>query len=328
MDSLSDADGTVVVEIGESSRLLVVSGTWPLELPPGSVARRTGHFTADRVRAHVVGDLVVRGTDPAGSMGGGFLFLNGLLLEGALVVEAGELGELRLAHTTLVPEGGGLRIAAGRNARMTVAVDRSILPTIDISGPVARLAVADSLIGEEGSPAFGIDAQETPTELLRTSVFGPVRVQSVSASDCIFAAGIDAARRQTGCLRFSYVLPGSAAPRRYRCQPDLEARTRIAAARSAAAEAGLPPPTEAAEAAIRAEVEARIRPLFVSRRYGDPGFGQLELRCADEIRTGAESRAEMGAFEMLKEPERKANLRDALDEYLRFGLEAGVVFVN
>ena len=68
---------------------------------------------------------------------------------------------------------------------------------------------------------------------------------------------------------------------------------------------------------------ALIRPLFVSRDYGDPGYGQLERRCAVQIRTGAESGAEMGAFEFLKQPQREANLRDALDEYLRFGLEAG-----
>jgi hypothetical protein len=84
----------------------------------------------------------------------------------------------------------------------------------------------------------------------------------------------------------------------------------------------------AEEAAIRAEVEALIRPLFVSRELGDPGYGQLELRCAVQIRTGAESGAEMGAFEFLKQPQREANLRDALDEYLRFGLEAGLFYVT
>ena len=86
--------------------------------------------------------------------------------------------------------------------------------------------------------------------------------------------------------------------------------------------------TPAEEAAIRAEVAALIRPLFVSRRYGDPGFGQLEQRCAGQIRTGADSGAEMGAFEFLKQPQREANLRDALAEYLRFGLEAGLFFVT
>ncbi|MDB5732484.1 MAG: hypothetical protein JWQ03_2379, partial [Variovorax sp.] len=78
----------------------------------------------------------------------------------------------------------------------------------------------------------------------------------------------------------------------------------------------------------RAEVAALIRPLFVSRRYGDPGYGQLEQRCAPQIGAGAESGAEMGAFEFLKQPQRLANLREALDEYLRFGLEAGLFFVT
>ena len=79
---------------------------------------------------------------------------------------------------------------------------------------------------------------------------------------------------------------------------------------------------------MRAAVQALIHPLFVSRRYGDPAFGQLERRCAPQIRTGAESGAEMGAFEFLKQPQREANLRDALAEYLRFGLEDGLVQVN
>jgi hypothetical protein len=105
----------------------------------------------------------------------------------------------------------------------------------------------------------------------------------------------------------------------------LEIATRIEALRQAALPA-LPPAS--AEHAIRIEVAALIRPLFESRRYGDPGFGQLELRCAAQIRSGAESGAEMGAFEFLKQPQREANLRDALDEYLRFGLEAGLFFVT
>jgi hypothetical protein len=84
----------------------------------------------------------------------------------------------------------------------------------------------------------------------------------------------------------------------------------------------------AEEDAIRAEVAALIRPLFVSRVYGDPTYGQLEQRCALQIRAGAESGAEMGAFEFLKQPQREANLRDALDEYLRFGLEAGLFVVT
>ena len=36
----------------------------------------------------------------------------------------------------------------------------------------------------------------------------------------------------------------------------------------------------------------------------------------------------MGAFCMLQQPQRLANLQIALDEYLRFGLEAGIFFVT
>jgi hypothetical protein len=36
----------------------------------------------------------------------------------------------------------------------------------------------------------------------------------------------------------------------------------------------------------------------------------------------------MGAFEFLKQPQREANLLNALDEYLRFGLEASLFYVT
>jgi hypothetical protein len=71
-----------------------------------------------------------------------------------------------------------------------------------------------------------------------------------------------------------------------------------------------------------------VRPLFVSRRYGDPALAQLEQRCAVQIRAGAASGAEMGAYEHLQQPQREANLRDALAEYLRLGLAASVHFAN
>ncbi len=344
MDSLSgfdDGSGAagspaepLQIEVGERSWLLLVAGRWPLEpvpgAPPGSVARVPGHFEARQVRAHHVGDLVVRGTAAAGVPNPGACFFNGLLLEGQLVVAPGHLGRLEFAHGTLLPGHGGLVVQPGGNERLSLALDHAICATLTAPGPLAALAVADSIVGGDpgASPELSLDAPETEVELLRSSFLGGVMVQSVGASDCIFDGPLRAERRQTGCVRFSHVPPGSAAPRRYRCQPELEAATRIAALRDAARQQGRPPPTTAQEAAARAEAEALIRPLFVSRRHGDPGYGQLELRCAAQIRTGAESGAEMGAFEFLKQPQREANLRDALDEYLRFGLEAGLFFVT
>jgi hypothetical protein len=338
MDSLSDTisgggstppAAQLEIELGERSRLLIVAGTWPREPIPGGVGRVPGHFDAQRVRAHFVGDIVLRGTAADASLNPGACFINGLLLEGHLVVAPGNLGGLTLAHSSVIPGHGEVFVQSGGNNRLELTVDHTICAAISVPGPIAGMTVSDSIVGNDsGSPDLSVDAPETSVELLRSSFFGGVAVQSVRASDCIFDGVLRAERRQSGCIRFSYLPPGSAAPRRYRCQPQLEAATRIGALRDAALEASLPLPTEAQEAAVRAEVAALIRPLFVSRRYGDPGYGQLELRCAMQIRTGAESGAEMGAFEFLQQPQREANLRDTLAEYLRFGLEAGLFYVT
>jgi hypothetical protein len=336
MDSISDDDltggsGRLEIQVAERSRLLIVAGEWPLQpipgAPPGSVQRVPGNFDARHIRSHFIGDISVRGTAAADSEDAGACFMNGLLLEGRLVVAPGNLAQLDLAHCAVVPGRGALEVAAAAaNERLSIALDRCICAAISIADPIRSLQIEDSIVGDdEGSPDFSIHAPETPLELLRSSFFGGIRALALSASDCIFAGPVEATRRQIGCVRFSYVPLGSRVPRRYRCQPELEITTRIDELRRAGT---LGIPTPAQQAVIRAEVDALIRPLFVSRRYGAPGFGQLELHCAQQIRTGAESGAEMGAFEFLKQPQREANLRDALAEYLRFGLEARLVFVN
>ncbi len=335
MDSLSDDDsssaaGPVEIEIGNRSQLLIVAGEWPLEpipgAPPGSVRRVPGHFDAQQVRAHVLGDLSVRGNAAASSTDAGACFLNGLIIEGSLAVAPGNLGQLGLAHCTVVPGRGSIDVVTGGNERLRVSVDRSICAAIRVSDAIRAVEINDSLVGSDaGSPEFSVDAPSTGLILTGSTFFGAVTGLSLWASDCVFAGFVQAMRRQVGCVRFSYVAPASRVPRRYRCQPDLEIATRIEALRRS-----LPPgtPTATQEAAIRTAVDALVRPLFESRRYGDPAFGQLELRCAVQIRTGAESGAEMGAFEFLKQPQREANLRDALAEYLRFGLEARLVYVT
>jgi hypothetical protein len=62
--------------------------------------------------------------------------------------------------------------------------------------------------------------------------------------------------------------------------------------------------------------------------YGDPGYAQLHSRIDASIFEGADNGAEMGAFNHLLQPQRLKDLKHALDEYLRFGLEAGVFMVT
>lgn len=97
-------------------------------------------------------------------------------------------------------------------------------------------------------------------------------------------------------MRFCYVPPGSITPPRYRCIPD--------------------------------EAHPDALPHFTSLRYGDPGYAQLRPATDRSIRVGASDEGEMGVLHALFQPQRETNLRIRLDEYLRFGLHAGVFYAT
>ena len=259
---------------------------------------------------------------------GGRLILDGLLVTGhQLEVTNGDLGLLALTHCTLVPGLGltphGTPVAAGEpslvvnggNERLKVVVTRSICGGLRLPA-TGTLTITDSLIDGTGEAAIAAG-----TLVVREStVFGSVTATLVEhASNSIFAGRVKAERRQVGCIRFCYLPSGSTGPRRYRCQPDasigkaLEAQTSLPAAR---------------RTALRAEVRRGMRPSFMSAAYGHPGYGQLDARCPVEITTGADDQAEMGVFHHLKQQQRESNFRASLAEYLRVGLEAGIVNVT
>ena len=69
-------------------------------------------------------------------------------------------------------------------------------------------------------------------------------------------------------------------------------------------------------------------PHFTSLRYGDPGYAQLRRATDASIREGADDGGEIGVMHPLHQPQRETNLRIRLDEYLRFGLHAGIFYVT
>ena len=335
MDSVTERDTAgspstpIEIRIQEGYRLLIVGGNWPVEYDYSSqlpVKKRVkGQFDPDDVRPHLVCNLVVRGlvASPA-SPNPGACFLNGLLVEGNITVPPGNLGLLHIAHSTIVPESGGISVVG--NDRLRLKLVRSISGPLHIgeSTPIHGVEISESIVDAgSGSPGIAVHARTTEAQIDRSTLFGTVDLQSISASESIFTDQVHAVRRQTGCMRFCYVTPDSFVPRRYRCQPDFAITTKIVEARKQAAEQGK---TFSAldEHVIGTETSARLKPLFESKRYGDPEYAQLERRCAVEIRTGGENGGEMGAFSFLEQPEREANLRGTLAEYVRFGMEAGV----
>jgi len=272
--------------------------------------------------------LVLDGNLTIGGDDAGAVVLDGLLVTGGTVeVEAPAtdetgLGALELRHTTLVP---GIALNSDstptsadpslvvRSPVATVTIDHSIVGGVRADRD-ARVVVTDGIVDSTGETeiAFaapgGADVFGGMLTLEQATVIGRIKAEALRlVSNSILLAelpaGADPAdwpgpvvarRRQEGCVRFSYVPPGSRTPRRYHCQPERESDS------------------------------ARLDPILTSARYGDPGYCQLADATPSLIDEGADDESELGAFHQLFLPRREAHLRTRLDEHLRFGLEAGV----
>ncbi|GAB4070845.1 hypothetical protein GCM10028812_41140 [Ancylobacter sonchi] len=280
------------------------------------------------------------------------LVLDGLLVAGGGLVLAADavtgLRRLVIRDTTLVP---GRTLAADGTpagdepslvadiAGTDIVLERCIVGGLRVSA-LSQLSVADSLVDATspaglayaGTGAGGTASPGGALTLVATTVIGGIYAEAfalVSNAIVVAEPGPDtspvpvrAERLQQGCVRFSYVPPNSATPRRYRCQPDQEVAAALERrARETGAEL-----SEAQSASVRAGIQAWLKPSFTSLRYGRPGYGQLATRCPVLIGTGADDEAEMGAFHSLFQAQRETNLRVRVSEYLRFGLEAGLFY--
>ena len=255
-----------------------------------------------------------------GGGGDAELTINGLIITGGKLKLKSGLKRLRLRHCTLVPglslsrEGLPVFLRAASLIQTdfenitSIEIDNCIVGPLQLLSEGSTLNIRDSIIDstattlEHAWPAimapFGGGKYGPPTTLERTTIIGTVFVKElVMASNVIFTNKVEPYIRQSGCVRYSYLPEESSRILRcYRCQPTPDA--------------------------------TQVYPGFTSLRYGNPGYCQLSRDCAAEIRQGADDKAEMGVFHDLYQPQRETNLRVRLDEYLRFGLEAGIFYIN
>jgi hypothetical protein len=164
-------------------------------------------------------------------------------------------------------------------------------------GPRSVAANGDAAVGDGLAVGGALRLDEC-------TVIGRVHAYSLDVSNSLLVAvrptadawpaPVWALRRQIGCVRFSWVPVGSMTPTRYRCQPQ----------------------------------SPSIRPRFTSLRFGDPGYAQLRPGTPGEVRRGADDESEMGVTHYLYTPQRETNLRIRVEEYLRFGLEAGPIYAS
>jgi hypothetical protein len=244
---------------------------------------------------------------------------------GAALVVDGRFGRVVLRHCTLVP---GLDLTADgdptspgapslviRSEDVRVEIERSILGAIRVVRG-STVAISDSIVDANGPDEVAYAALDGagpggPLTVSSSTIVGRVHADSIPlATNSIFLADPDPAaaaqwqapvraeRRQEGCVRFSWLDPAARVPRRFSCRP------------------------------AAGDDAASMRPQFASLRYGTEAYGQLSLRTPAEIREGADDESELGAFHGVYQPQRERNLRLRLDEYLRFGLEAGIFYAS
>lgn len=270
------------------------------------------------------------------------VLLDGLLIGGRSVEIEGKLGEVKLRHCTLVPgwslgrhcepESENEPSLELNHTTARLVIEHSIVGTIQVNqDEVATdplvIRITDSVLDATSPELEALGAPDCPAAhsvltILRTTVIGYIATHAIAlAENCIFHGRVKVARRQIGCMRFCYVPPRSRTPRRYNCQPDLVSQ--VVDERRARGEIGA---SEVEE--VKERERHRVRPRFNSERYGSPDYCQLADACAEEIKRGADDESEMGVFHDLFQPQRAANLRGRLDEYLPAGVDAGVIYVS
>jgi len=188
-------------------------------------------------------------------------------------------------------------------------VDASSRTGVAITGregasPRTAAAAADWEVGDGTAVAGHLD-------ITASTVVGTIRCTLLDASNSLLLAAVNgsdprphpvhAERRQQGCVRYSFLPEGSRTGRRFQCAPRPD--DPIALQRAS-------------------------RPRFSSMRFGDHDYLRLHEGTPSRIRLGSDDESEMGATHRLYAPQREANLRIRLDEYLRFGLAADRIFAT
>ncbi len=319
----STTSGNQIIEITDS-------GNYVEKIPELVATGRSLELrAADGSRPVVtLGQPLLIGGDANGSV-----TLNGLLLTGAAMEADGvmpakapievldQLAHVRLRHCTVLPgliiqASGELDTSVQRLPALTlnspnceVEIENCILGPI-LAGPDARVTLKNCIVdaGSASQLALGSTGKEPggTWRIEKCTIIGNVDVRVIElASNSIFlGTSVTAAHRQEGCVRFSWLEKSARVPRRHKCLPrdEIEPLTNIDL--------------------------NDIRPLFSALQYGKSSYCQLHLLCPEPILRGADDDSEQGVYHDLFQMQRQAQLQARLQEYLRFGLEAGVFYVT
>lgn len=230
------------------------------------------------------------------------LWIGGEGAEPRELILQGDYECIVISHSTLDP-GGDTDVTGNTIFPIHLIIEATVETMIidaSITGPiytrneglVEKLIVRDSIIQSVDStlPAINLNAGEV--EIDRTTIFGGMEIHRLQASDTVVTGSVTVHDTQNGCFRFS------AAP----------------------AESRLPKPYESFL------FVKDTNHWFTSRRFGNPGYGQLSETAPLDLHRGAENGSEMGAFNSQIVPIKHDSLQAKVEEYMPFGLIP--IFIN
>ncbi|MGO1501961.1 MAG: hypothetical protein ACTHWH_11845 [Marinobacter sp.] len=293
---------------------------------------------------------------------GSYFTLDGLLISGRGVQVAGDLSELTVRHTTLVP---GWTLDGGCEP------EHATEPSLEIFSPAVCVKIEHSILGAiQATPLVPEPEEETEQDLeenqevpgLADDELALARCQGVIPGGrldpiriCISDSVVDAtdpereAIGEPGCAVAHICLNivrstvfGQVQVHAIELGENCIFDGRITVARrqkgclrfcyvtpgSRTPRRYRCQPDLVEKEALEAEKpieRLRVRPQFTSVRYGTPAYCQLSECCAEEIKNGADDESEMGVFHDLYQPQRMANLNVRLDEYLPARMDVGVI---
>lgn len=144
-----------------------------------------------------------------------------------------------------------------------------------------EVSLADSIV--QGDTSLKLNSGNV--HMKRITILGRLEVHRLWANEVLITDQATVTDTQTGCFRFSASPEDGRLPRPY--------------------ESHWIKGTDA---------------LFISRRFGDPGYCQLSEAAPVELKRGAENGSEIGAFSHQLNPIKLDSLRAKVEEFMPFGL--------
>ncbi len=226
------------------------------------------------------------------------LVLDGLVIARRGIEISGDIGTVVIRRCTLVPADCPIII---HSPSVRLVIEQSIIGDIRAIDDETRqepnvVEMRDSIAGAHGRED-AIGSPDVPSafidlRVVRSTVFGRVRVHGVSlVENAIFTGALAVRRREAGCVRFSYIAPQSRTPKTFACVSE-------------------------------------PAPVFMSRRFPAVGYARLARECSPAIAAGAENRGEMGAFFNLDNGRKAERLRARIAEFVPPDVSAEIRYVE